>query len=573
MTDQPLLPFADEPRTELDRALRELVGRADEVLHAQGRLRALLRATRAVVEFVELPVVLERIVQAAVALVDARYGALGVIDADGDGLEEFVHTGMPADAVAAVGHLPEGQGVLGALIDDPRPIRLRHIEDHPRSVGFPAGHPRMGAFLGVPIRVRDEVFGNLYLADPAGGEFTEEDEQLVTALASTAGFVIANARQYEESRLRQEWAATSAHIASSMLEATSTDPLPLLADELIARTTADRVCLVLPAEEPLSVRVTEARGDRAAEFAGRVLPAMSTTASVVFEDGETRTRPGARHDPAPDALAIVGQGGEVGSAMFLPLRSDSTTWGVLAVARNPGRSAFSASEADMADDLASRVAVAVELARAREHHQHAMLVEERARIARDLHDQVIQQLFGTGLALEAIADSGIGDEVSARLRAAIATLDDSIAQIRAVIFAMSPRGATGESIRHRLLDIVAECASGFPDPVAVRFSGPVDLMVGGGLADDVAAVVRELLSNAAKHAGGTGVTLEVSAAGRNVRVVVADGGGGIAPHGRRSGLANLSERAEARGGSFRLDSGDGRTRAEWTAPMTAGDSG
>ena len=225
MTDRPPLSFPDSPRSELDRALQEVVERAGEVMRTQGRLRALLRATQAVVEPIELPVVLERIVQAAVELVDAEYGALGVVAPEG-GLEEFIHVGMAPEAVAAIGHLPEGRGVLGALIDDPRPIRLRHIGEDPRSVGFPAGHPPMDGFLGVPIRVRDEVFGNLYLSNPRATEFTAEDEQLVTALAATAGFAIANARLFDETRMRQLWTASSAQIASSLLDTASGSALP-----------------------------------------------------------------------------------------------------------------------------------------------------------------------------------------------------------------------------------------------------------------------------------------------------------------------------------------------------------
>ena len=213
MTDSPL-SFPDRPRSELDRALHELVEHSADVMHTQGRLRALLRATQAVVEPIELSLVLERIVHAAVELVDAEYGALGVVADDGR-LEEFIHVGMPSEVVAAIGHLPEGRGVLGALIDDPRPIRLRHIGDDPRSVGFPPGHPPMNGFLGVPVRVREEVFGNLYLANPRGGEFTAEDEELVTALAATAGFAIANARLFDETRMRQLWTASSAQIAVS----------------------------------------------------------------------------------------------------------------------------------------------------------------------------------------------------------------------------------------------------------------------------------------------------------------------------------------------------------------------
>ena len=247
------------PGSDLDRALHELMERAGEVMRAQDRLKALLRATQAVVEQLELRVVLERIVEAAVELVDARYGALGVI-AEHGGLEAFIHVGMPPEQVAAIGHLPEGRGVLGALIDDAHPIRLEHITDDPRSVGFPAGHPPMNGFLGVPVRVRDEVYGNLYLTEPRSGEFTQDDEELVAALAGTAGFAIANARLYDETLLRQQWTASSAQIASALLDSDSSTAIPLLADELAARSTADRICILLPGTEPLTLHVVEARG-------------------------------------------------------------------------------------------------------------------------------------------------------------------------------------------------------------------------------------------------------------------------------------------------------------------------
>ena len=221
-------------------------------------------------EPLDLPVVLERIVRAAVELVDARYGALGVI-AERGGLEAFIHVGMPPEQVAAIGHLPEGRGVLGALIDDPRPIRLRHIGDDPRSAGFPEGHPPMDGFLGVPVRVRDEVYGNLYLTEPRAGEFTAGDEELVSALAATAGFAIANARLYDETVLRQQWTASSAQIASALLDTASSAAIPLLADELAARSTADRICIVVPGSEPLTLRVAEARGAAAARVSGAVV--------------------------------------------------------------------------------------------------------------------------------------------------------------------------------------------------------------------------------------------------------------------------------------------------------------
>ena len=537
------------------------------VRQTQQGLRALLRATRAVVELEELPVVLERIARAAVDLVDAEYGALGVIAADRDGLEAFIHVGMSADDAAAIGHLPEGRGVLGALIDDPHPIRLQHIADHPRSVGFPAEHPHMDAFLGVPIRVRSEIYGNLYLTNPRRGRFTEEDEQLVTALAATAGFVIANARLFEETRLRQQWAAASAQIASTLLESSSDSALPLLADELIGRTTADRVCVVLQGDAPLTVRIAEARGDGAEALTGRVLPAMRTAASVVFEHGEPRTRREVRHDPDPDGFAVVDADGNAGAVMFLPLRSGSTTWGVLAVARRPGQAPLSTAELGLADDLAGRVALSMELARAREQRQRTLLVEDRSRIARDLHDHVIQQLFATGLELQATADSVPDPGISTRLQIAVATLDESVAHIRTIIFAMTPRDERSQSIRHQVLDIAAACSNGMPQPVAVSFAGPVDLMIAGALAEDVAAVVRELLTNAAKHSSASSVQLRVAAESGHVRVSVEDDGVGIPRDGKRSGLANLSARAEALGGTFQTTSTPGHTAATWSAPL------
>ncbi|WP_165314284.1 GAF domain-containing sensor histidine kinase [Agromyces protaetiae] len=375
---------------------------SDRSIRDEGRLQALLRATHAVVELDEVPVVLERIVRAAVELVDARYGALGVIAADGDGLESFVHEGMSEADVSAIGHLPEGRGVLGALIDDPHPVRLRHISEHPRSVGFPEGHPRMEAFLGVPIRVRSEVYGNLYLSNARRGYFTEEDESLVTALAATAGFVIANARLLEETR---------------------------------------------------------------------------------------------------------------------------------------------------------------------EQRQHALLVEDRARIARDLHDHVIQQLFGTGLELQTIAESVDDERLAARIRQAVGTLDETILQIRTIIFAMTPRRASGESLRHRVLDIAADCGGGMPRPIAVAFEGPVDLTVDGSLADDVAATARELLTNAVRHASANAIRVTVTSDDRGVGVRVDDDGVGVPAAVPRSGLANVADRAEARGGRFEIDSEPGRTTATWFAPF------
>lgn len=551
-----------KPGSELDRALHELMDRAGEVMQSQDRLRALLRATQAVVQPLDLPVVLERIVQAAVELVDARYGALGVI-AEHGGLEAFIHVGMPPDDVVAIGHLPEGRGVLGALIDDPRPIRLRHITDDPRSVGFPAGHPPMDGFLGVPVRVRDEVYGNLYLTEPRAGEFTPADEELVSTLAATAGFAIANARLYDETLLRQQWTASSAQIASALLDTASSAAIPLLADELAARSTADRICILVPGSDPLTMRVAEARGFAADQVANAVVSAMDTMASLALETGESRAIPGAREPASADALAIV-VGRDAGPVMTVPLKHANRVWAVIVVAREPGRPPFGPAELDIADDLASRVGLAIELAEAREQRQRAELSEDRARIARDLHDHVIQQLFGVGLELQALAGESSTD-ASARLQRAISTIDDAIAQIRTIIFAMRPRGRE-DSLRHRILDLVAEGSSGLAHPVPVSFAGPVDLVLDGSIGADITAVVRELLANSVRHSGADQIRVSVGVDAMWVRVVVEDDGVGIPEQGRRSGLDNLRARAERRGGVLRIDSEPGMTEIEWRVP-------
>ena len=280
MTDHPPLSFPDHPRSELDRALQDVVERAGEVMRTQGRLRALLRASQAVVEPIELPAVLERIVHAAVELVDAEYGALGVVAPEG-GLEEFIHVGMAPEVVAAIGHLPDGRGMLGALIDDPRPIRLHHLGEDPRSVGFPRDIPPMDGFLGVPIRVRDEVFGNLYLSNPRAAEFDREDEQLVTALAATAGFAIANARLFDETT---DAPALDGVIGSDRV-VTCFDTRPAASALPHARRRAHRAhhrgapsASWCPEPDRFTVTVTEARGEGVPRsLTDAVIPAMRTT--------------------------------------------------------------------------------------------------------------------------------------------------------------------------------------------------------------------------------------------------------------------------------------------------------
>ncbi|MGW9631004.1 sensor histidine kinase [Agromyces sp. NPDC055520] len=566
MANSPSLSFPDEPRSELDRTLRELVDRAAEVMQTQERLRSLLTATRAVVEPIELPVVLKRIVEAAMTLADAEYGALGVISPHG-GLEEFIYVGVEPEVAKHIGHLPEGRGMLGALIEDPRPIRLRHISDDSRSVGFPDGHPPMESFLGVPVRVRDQVFGNLYLTNRRSGDFSAEDEELVISLAATAGFAIENARLFAETRARELWAAAAAQIASALITSPTADAGRILADELIEQLVADRVCVVIAGPDPLTLQVIEARGVDADRLAGTVIPSTESHAGFVSESGESRECSGeGAVGETSEALAIV-EGDAIGPTLFVPIRRGGSVWGVLAFARLPGARRYDAVELDIADDFSKRIAVAMELARAREDEQRVALFEDRSRIARDLHDHVIQELFATGLELQSLAALSERPDTTHRLETAVATLDESIAHIRTIIFSLTPREDSSASARHRILQLADEMSNGLPQPVAVNFSGPVDLVVTGGLSEDLIAATREMLTNTVKHASATSVRVDVSVHDAAVYAVVADDGVGIPIDGRRSGIANLLDRAERRGGTLRIDTSDRGTTLEWQIPV------
>lgn len=561
MDDQePELQFPDAPRSELDRALTEVVRSAERVIQTQGRLRSLLVATSAVSDGLELPQMLRRITRAAMDLVGARYGALGVIAPDGS-LEQFVHVGMPDDQVSAIGQLPEGHGLLGALIEEQVPIRLDHLRDDPRSSGFPQHHPPMESFLGVPIRVRGETFGNLYLTDRLEGSFTEEDQELLVSLASSAAVAIENARLYEQARRRQAWTQASAEFSSVLLSGDADGALALLAERCVEVADAALVCIVLPDGDELRVHV--ARGPLAGPVEGLSFPAAGTLAGAAIDAGQPAIDPGGGTRELPVPI-------EIGPAMALPLRSTPAGIpGAITVARPPHAAAFLPEDVDMATDFADQVSIALELARSLVDRQRLDVLDERARIARDLHDHVIQRLFATGLGLQALAARVDDTKVSARIIEAVREVNDAIADIRTAIFAMKVRGLP--ALRHRILDLVNEYSAALGFTPRMSFSGPVDLVVDEALADDAAAVVREGLSNALRHAEAHAIEVQIDGSGGELSVTVRDDGVGLdADPPRSSGLSNLRRRARARSGSFTLvASPTGGTELRWRVPTGA----
>lgn len=533
---------------ELDELLAQLIDRAQDVRSAQHRIQGLLRANRSIVGDLGLETVLRRIVEAACELLEARYGALGVLSPDGSGLEQFIHVGIDAEQVATIGHLPQGKGVLGALIEHPSPIRLHELADDPRSVGFPANHPPMHTFLGVPITVRGEVFGNLYLTErTSGGDFSAQDVELASALAATAAIAIENARLFEEARSRQEWLAASTELAVETATASADEAVRSAVERVHRLAGADVVTLVVPDGEE-QLRIVDAVGDGADVLVGFSYPLRGTLTEVVLTSGEpVRVSP----EEHTDLFLHLRETFPIGAVMLLPLAGPDGVRGAVAVGRlTPGR-AFSESEMEMASAFASQAALALELVESRARQAKMQLFEERDRIARDLHDHVIQQLFAAGLTLQGIS-MGLGDPAAAeRISGVVDSLDLAIQQIRNSIFELKDHaGPQGTGARSAVLDVVAQIGRTLGFDPEVRFSGPVDTIVDGSLAEDVVAVVREALTNIVKHAGASSVEISLTASPERVELRIADDGKGIGAPARRSGLDNMAARATRRDGTF-----------------------
>ncbi|MGZ4666832.1 MAG: GAF domain-containing protein [Frankiaceae bacterium] len=560
--------FPQIARLELDELLSQLVERAQDVMATQGRLRGLLRATRAVAGDLSLPVLLRRLVAAAAELVGARYAALGVLDDRGEGLAEFITVGMDEATRSRIGRLPRGEGILGLLIDDPHSLRLTELGSHPLAVGFPAGHPPMTSFLGSPVKVGERVYGNLYLTEKlGGGSFTGEDEELLGALAAAAGVAIDNARLYLTAQRRQRWLEALTEISHGLL-AGEDPPLPLIARRARECAGADLVMILLPGlDSPGTLSINAADGAGSAAVRGASIPRVSVV--PVPDASSVRAFPVVSH-AAPRALTAFDAEVPTGPALLVPLGRGSHP-GLLVLLRGPEQPRFDEQETEMVAGFAGHAGLALELATAHEATQEAarrvLLLEDRGRIARDLHDQVIGRLFATGLGIQSLAGRMNDPEDGARLNAFVDDLDRAIQTIRHSIFALRST-AEAPGFRAAVLGIVRDAASALGFDPAVRLVGPLDQAVDPPRAEQAVAVLREALNNAARHARARNVEVTVSATGRELHVMVADDGVGLGPTSRRSGLDNLRTRAEQLGGWFSLSVGpDGGTRVEWMAPL------
>jgi signal transduction histidine kinase len=569
------------PHLQLDELLAELQSRLQAVLETRDRMRGLLAAVVAIGSGLDLESTLRRIVEAAVDLVDATYGALGVIGDDEGGklrLAEFIPVGLNQDEIARIHHWPEGRGLLGLLIDDPRPLRLADIATHPASSGFPDGHPPMRGFLGVPVRVRDEVFGNLYLTDKrGGGEFTEDDEAVLVALGAAAGVAVENARLYEAARRQQRWIQASAEVTTRLLSGSSPgEVLAGITRQALELSGADLAVLALPGDEGRRLTVAYAEGDGSDAVRGLILPAGQSLSGQVLATGEPVTSEDFSTDERA-AKAARGAMRQIGPAVVFPLGAPGNVRGVLTVGRRHGAPPFPQAQADVVASFAAQAAVALELDASRAEAERLSLYEDRDRIAQDLHDLVIQRLYATGMSLQGTMPMITRPEVASRITNAVDAMDETIKEIRTTIFQLQSRGtAAGPDLRGEILALVEEMTDMLGFAPSLRLGAGLGAGPGGDISPEVAeqvlAALREALSNAARHANASQVDVTVDTGSDGMLTVqVTDDGTGIGDGGRRSGLRNLASRAEKLGGELRLepaDPGAARpgTRLEWRVP-------
>ncbi|MEU0568537.1 GAF domain-containing protein [Nonomuraea sp. NPDC005983] len=553
------------PQMRLDELLAELQVRLNAVLATRDRVHALLEAVVLVGSDLDLETVLRRIVETATKLVDASYGALGVVGHE-QTLIQFIPVGLTEEEIAGIEHWPHGLGLLGLLIKDARPLRLGRICDHPESYGFPPGHPPMRTFLGVPVRVRDEVFGNLYLTEKrGGGEFDEEDEAIVIALAAAAGVAVENARLYEETRRRETWLQASSEVTTSLLSgADPREVLTMLATRARQMSDADLVKILLPDESGRSLAVQYVDGEHAEQVADITFDLEATPAGQVFTEGRTQAS-GGLLDDVNSPLRDLGFGPE----LLMPLGVGKAVRGVVALAKRSGRLPFSAADLRMLEAFAGQAAIALELAEARRDAERLSLLEDRDRIAKDLHDVVIQRLFAIAMTLMSTVRLVDRPEGAGRLQHAIDELDETIRQIRSTIFALqSAHEAGGPTLRARIVELVEAARGHLGFMPGLRMEGQVDHRVPEPVAEHVLAVLREALSNVVRHARASRADVSVEVAGDQLTLTVRDNGVGMPAEGRRSGLRNLEERAVGLGGSFELTTpGGGGTLLSWKVPL------
>lgn len=545
--------------------LREFVDRADELVRTQEHVEGLLGAVVSLAEDLSLEAVLDRVVQSACELVGARYGALGVIG-DDQQLSHFITVGIDEDGTRVIGDLPTGHGVLGQLIREPKPLRLHDLGEHPMAVGFPANHPPMKTFLGVPVRVRDTVFGHLYLTEKIDGQdFTAEDEDLAVALASAAGVAIQNARLYEDSNSRQRWLEAGIEVSDRLKASprSDTENLELIAEGAM-HASASALVLIASVAADGSLRCRTSMGVQSISAGQELPPSAVFTQVLVSRQSRTFTDP--RHVFDPESAE------KLGPVLVVALGNDTDGERdrVLILARSAGGTRYTDLDVEQSAVFASRIGLTLELLKANQLREEHALFIDRERIAADLHDLVIQRLFAAGLSIQSLRRYTSDPEAHERRIATVTEeLDDCIHQLRDTIYSLQARQPDRELLSGRVLRAVLEAANAAGFLPRVQLSGPVDL-VGDEVAEQLLPVLTESVSNAVRHSGSEDIHVLLAANETEVVLTVRDHGNGFEHPERVSGLDNMKNRAARLGGTCIIDSAPGEgTSVTWSAPITA----
>jgi signal transduction histidine kinase len=514
-----------------------------------------------------LPVTLQRIVELAAELTGARYGALGVLGRDGT-IAEFITTGVSDAERAAIGHIPLGQGILGVLIDDARPLRLAEIASDPRSVGFPPNHPPMRSFLGAPVTARGQVFGNIYLTEKQGAdEFDPDDEHALVVLAAQAGVAIENARLYEEASDRARRLEALRAVAAAILRGDQAEVvLALVARYARELAGADLATVAVPTDAG-DLAIEAADGARAERLRGVRFPAEGSVAGDVLRSGKVVVLADAAADQRAEQ-PLVRLGG-VGPALFAPLSAEGRAFGILAVANDHGGRAFREADVQLLEAFAAQAAVALEHVRLRRELERLALLEDRERIAKELHDGAIQALFAVGMGLQGAAMLARDPELAGRIEGAVEELDRVIRDLRNYIFGLRP----GILVDRQLDQALRRLAEEFGQRTGVVTVAEVDPQAAAALASsagDVVQLAREALSNVSRHAAATTCRLSLRRHGSGVVLEVDDDGRGFELDrvaGEGHGLPNLRQRAAALGGRAEIISVPGQgTTVRVTVP-------
>lgn len=545
------------------------------------RVPGLLDAVTGIGGDLNLPDVLQRIVRSSAGLLGAGYGALALVGPD-RALTGFVPVGFPATERNAIPELPEGSPVR-RLLDEAGPVRLDGLSAEPASVGFPAGTGPVNSFLGIQIRVRERAFAVLYLT---GGDFTEEDDELLVALARAAAAAIENATRFEQVQRRGRWLEASYHVTGALLaERDLLSTLGLIAERARVVAGGSIGAIARPDGVGLRFEIVEPPGEDADRLAGLTVPADDGSASgMAFASGE----PVVVRDYGARVIEHQGDRGgslpamlkDLDSMVAIPLIVGEDKLGVLVVAKFRDKTPFTETDVQLAETFAAHAALAVEFARAQEDRQRLAVFEERDRIARDLHDIVIQRLFATGLGLEGIGRMIGEPRLADKISGFVQDLDRTIRDIRNSIFSLQEPAQAQGSLRSELLRVALDSAVLLGFEPRIGFDGPIDTAVPDEVRSDLLATLREALSNAARHAEASAVTVDVlvDRAGHRIGLTVVDDGVGLPGEpGRRSGLANLAERAARWGGTCVVSAAEGGgTSLEWTAKLpdrTGGERG